>query len=116
MYLMRSLCQTTDTQYDKWVTWKLPGSHISNLGVLPRVVHWVRCRQLAVDMVQQAIPSPRLSSKGDPLTRDGFLVEQSIELVEALKPQQDGPHLLQYRDQKGRQVVLLEGLGDRGCT
>jgi len=115
MYLMRSLCQTTDIEYDKWVTWKLPGSHIANLGVLPRVVHWVRCIQLAVDIMQQTILSPRMSSKGGPLTRDGSLVEQSVEPVEALKPQQDGPHLLQYRDQKG-QMVPLEGLGDRGCT
>jgi hypothetical protein len=83
--------------------------------VLPRVVQWVRYIQLAVDMVQQAILLPRLSSKGVPLTRDSSLVEQSIELVEALKPQQNGPHLLQYRDQKG-QVVLLDGLGDQGCT
>jgi hypothetical protein len=94
---------------------KLPGSHITNLRVLPRVVSWVRYRQLAANMVQQAIPSPRLSNKGGPLTRDGSLVEQSIELVEALKSQQDSPHLLQYRDQKG-QVVLLEGHGDWGCT
>ena len=72
---------------------------------------WVRYRQLAVDTVQHAIPSPRLSSKGGSLTRDGSLVEQSIELVEALKSQQDSPHLLQCRDQKGN-VVLLEGLGD----
>jgi len=62
--------------------------------VLPRVVQWVRYIQLAVNMVQQAILSPRLSSKGGPLTRDSSLVEQSIELVEALKPQQDGSSLV----------------------
>jgi hypothetical protein len=27
--LMKSVCQTTDTQCFKWVTWKLPGSHIA---------------------------------------------------------------------------------------
>jgi hypothetical protein len=49
MYLMRSLCNTTNTRYFKWVNWKLPG------GVVTRVLHWVRDVELAVDMLQQAI-------------------------------------------------------------
>jgi len=29
MYLMRSLCQTTDAKYFKLMTWKLPSPHIA---------------------------------------------------------------------------------------
>jgi hypothetical protein len=37
--------------------------------------------ELAVDKVQQAILSPKLSSQGGSLTKDSSLVEQRVELL-----------------------------------
>ena len=73
MYVMRSVCQKTDTYYFKWVTWKLQGLQFAtprepmgnpirktwkaNVGVVPRVIHSVWGVELAVDVVQEAIIS-----------------------------------------------------------
>jgi hypothetical protein len=52
----------------------------ANLGVVSRVALPLWDVELAVDMVQQAILSLKLSSPGDSLGKDRSLVEQRVEL------------------------------------
>jgi hypothetical protein len=52
-----------------------------NLGVVPRVTYSVRDVELAVDFAtgHPLILSPKLSSQGGSLSKDGSLVEQRVE-------------------------------------